>query len=458
MILMVSKILERIPLAIFQAALLCMFHHKWEPEDKIQDVIKQKKKAFLLGMVLCYLVEIGTDLWFGNTFAVKICFEAAIICLLSFILFCGHLRTNILAAVYTFATIQVLHLMVGGILELLKAAVTPAIQSRMDAMLGQNMYNILLYILFIGFKLYSGRKTRQKFIVISFVSCIFAVGQIVFYYYLFLSNPSGLSDKIVGVATICSIVILFVHGAMLELMERIVENQKKQNETEKKLLEKKYEYDYYVLAEEQAEAVKKIHDDMRFQLQNVQKLMQEEDETKHQEAEDILGELEDKISHFGRVYYCDDAVLNTILSLKQEKARKLAIEMEIQVDSVVPTELEDIDLCSVVTNLLDNAIEATEKVKMQSKETENPKIIVRVGHRGGYLVMQVENPLAVAPVKNKKGRFITSKKTKTEEHGRGLGIVEKTVEKCGGHLDFKEEDGQVIATAFMKEASERMEA
>ena len=72
--------------------------------------------------------------------------------------------------------------------------------------------------------------------------------------------------------------------------------------------------------------------------------------------------------------------------------------------------------------------------------------------------MQVENPLAVAPVKNKKGRFITSKKTKTEEHGRGLGIVEKTVEKCGGHLDFKEEDGQVIATAFMKEASERMEA
>lgn len=386
----------------------------------------------------------------------------------------SNLKAYLKSIVCVFVTTQLLHICSYGILAVINHNVSPGIGHYVDIMLGENMNNILIYIIFIGMKLYAERKTKQKFIFISLISCMFAVGQIIFYYYLFLSNPNGLTEKIIGIATICSLVVLFVHGAMLELMERIVENQKKQNLEEKKLLEKKYEYDYYLLAEEQTAAVKKIHEDMKKQLQAVQTLMESKDEEKKREAEKILGELEDEINHFGRVYYCDDAVLNTILSLKQEKAQKMGIEMDIKVESVIKTEADDIDLCSIVTNLLDNAIEATEKVKAAKKTTadtedvkesrersaakENAKeqISVRVGQRGGYLMLQVENPILQAPVKNKKGHYVSSKKetNKIKEHGRGLRIVETNVEKTGGYLAFKEADGKVIVTAFIKEREE----
>lgn len=235
------------------------------------------------------------------------------------------------------------------------------------------------------------------------------LGQIVFYYYLFLSNPAGLTDEIIGMTTICSVVVLFVHGATLELMGRIVENQKSQNEMERKMMEKKYEYDYYLLAEEQAEAMQKIRQDMREQLKAVQQLMEGEDGTR-EAAESMLEKLEEEVSQIGRVYYCEDAVLNTVLSLKQEKARKLGIEMNIKVDSTVKTEAEDIDLCCIVTNLLDNAIESTERVRELYPDKTEQGIEVHVGHRGGYLAMKVDNPAITVPVKKKKGGYLSTKK------------------------------------------------
>lgn len=71
-------------------------------------------------------------------------------------------------------------------------------------------------------------------------------------------------------------------------------------------------------------------------------------------------------------------------------------------------------------------------------------------------MLQVENPILQAPVKNKKGHYVSSKKetNKIKEHGRGLRIVETNVEKTGGYLAFKEADGKVIVTAFIKEREE----
>lgn len=360
--------------------------------------------------------------------------------------------TVIKAFVCTFIYTQVMHLLGYGLLRVIHYLAPLDAKVYVEQMLGQNIYNILIYVVYIVAKLYRERKSKQRFLQISFVSCIFAMVQISFYYYLFLSNPAGLTERIIGIATICSMIILFVHGAMLELMERIIENQKKQNEEEKKLLEKKYEYDYYLLAQEQEAEIKKIHKDMGNQISLVQELMKTRDEAKKKEAEELLGKMEEEVNRLGRVYYCSDVVLNTILALKQARAKKYGIHMDIQIDSISKTDMEDIDLCSVATNLLDNAIEATEKVLKDKNEDEDyENIDVRIGKRGGYLVFRVDNPVVKAPVKNKKGHFVSTKKEKTKfkEHGRGIRIVEKTLEKYNGSLTFKEEEGRVVVAVFI---------
>lgn len=468
-----SNLVAGLPMICFEAVLL----------EKLHENIRKKRFAILciLFAATYYLTNyIGQDrVW------IRPAIEAGVMTAASLLFFHGDQKKKLTAAWKTWLWIQGLHLASWAILAILHSSLNSDQQGYIDIMLKQNVYNLLIYLIFIIAKIYSERKNRQKFIQLTFISCIFAVGQIIFYYYLFLTNPSGLTEQIIGIATICSAAILFVHGATLELMGKIVENQRLQNETERKMMEKKYEYDYYLLAQEQTEAIQKIRHDMWKQLNTVQQLLHGEEEAR-KEAEGILGKLEEEVNHIGRVYYCEDAVLNTILSLKQDKARKLGIEMNIKVDSTVKTEADDIDLCCIVTNLLDNAIESTEKVQAEQKETgyddkeqrikrketeteagditktegktgnvtdADNEISVSVGHRGGYLALKVENPMAAAPVKNKKGRYLSSKKEtgKWKEHGRGLNIVEKTVEKYGGHLDIKIEERRFIATAFIQE-------
>lgn len=317
--------------------------------------------------------------------------------------------------------------------------------------LKNNVYNLILYLIFIFYKMFQERKKRERLMLLMILSCIFAVGQIIFYHYLFLMNIQNLTREMVGMVTICNVMILFVYGATLLLMERMIQNQYRQNEEEKKILSEKYEHDYYILAKEQSESVRQISKEMQKQLETVQRLIHGQNTEDKNQAENMLRKMEEEVGHIGRVYYCEDPVLNTMLSLKQEEAQKLGIDMQIKVDSTVKTQADDIDLCCIVTNLLDNAIESTQRVK-EKKSPQDEKIYVNIGHRGGYLAIKIENPTLNLLAKNKKGRYKTTKKSsKLGEHGRGLGIVEKTIKKYDGYMDMRQEEDKVITTIFLRE-------
>lgn len=363
-------------------------------------------------------------------------------------------KKYIMAIIIAASGCLILNQLCNVLLRVVEVGITPDRQPYVRMLLGRNMCNIFIYIMYIGYKLYSERKDRKRFAFVSLITCISVVVQVSFYYYLFLLDPADFTELLLGVTNISIFFILFVHSTILELMDKIMTRQEKQNETEKKMLEKKYEYDYYLLAQEQSEAIQEIRSEMWEQLETVQKYIQTKEEDAREEAQNMLGQLEQKVNKLGRVYYCEDPILNTILSLKQERARKQGIDMNILVDSTIQTEVEDIDLCCIVTNLLDNAIESAMNMK-EEKENEDTDIRVRVGRRGGYLVMKVENPTIAMPEKNRKGAYLSTKKDddKNRAHGRGLNIVEKTVQKYGGYMDFKVEDQKVTSTVFLQEKS-----
>ena len=317
----------------------------------------------------------------------------------------------------------------------------------LSGILRWNIHNIILFLIFMIYKIQKNRKKQQILFAISIISCVFAVIQIVFYYYLFLSNLAGLTPDIIGTITLCSMAILFIQGAILELMERSINTQIQQNEDEKKLLEKKYEQDYYLLAMEQKETIRLLQEEMNEQIQIVQRLMEQDAPESESEIQKLLGEMEEKIGKTGKVVFCKDSILNTILALKYARAQKENLEMNIKVDSYVRTKVEDFDLCSIVANLIDNAIEGAKRVKDSGSETK--PIQINVGQRGDYLVLKVENPIIEPLKKNKKGRFISSKTGNSQEHGRGVAIVENALAKYDGDLRFEESEDSFIAIAFM---------
>ena len=131
-----------------------------------------------------------------------------------------------------------------------------------------------------------------------------------------------------------------------------------------------------------------------------------------------------------------DAILNSKLSLAA--ARNIGINAKAAAPGEVS--ISDIDLCVIVGNLLDNAIEACLKL-----EDEAARFIrVYIGVFKDQLYISVSNSVA-AGLKRSDGRYQT---TKSGSHGFGLMRVDRVVRKYGGYVNRQNEEG-VFATEVM---------
>ena len=116
-----------------------------------------------------------------------------------------------------------------------------------------------------------------------------------------------------------------------------------------------------------------------------------------------------------------DAVLNNKVHYAQSKNIAISFSGNVSDIGVSPQ-----DLCLIFSNLIDNAIEACEKLSGE-------KIIdIEVGLRQNFFILSISNPCASAPVK-RNGAIRTTKKDKSL-HGIGLKNVSVTAEKYGGVL------------------------
>lgn len=123
-----------------------------------------------------------------------------------------------------------------------------------------------------------------------------------------------------------------------------------------------------------------------------------------------------------------DAILNSKISLMNTKA--------IRVDATahVPATLAiaDVNLCVMIGNLLDNAMEACEALPAEARFVR-----IYISVKGTHLYMSFTN--SAGKKQNKIGNIFAS--TKGTDHGFGLSRVDALVEQYGGYLTRASEDG-----------------
>lgn len=124
-----------------------------------------------------------------------------------------------------------------------------------------------------------------------------------------------------------------------------------------------------------------------------------------------------------------DAILNSKISLAKSKG------INVIADAKVPVELKmsDIDLCIVIGNLFDNAIEAS-----LALPEEERLIRLYMDIKNTQLYMCLTNFTSVKKLKKQGGRYVT---TKGEGHGFGLVRVDDIIERYGGYISQNSEDG-----------------
>lgn len=120
-----------------------------------------------------------------------------------------------------------------------------------------------------------------------------------------------------------------------------------------------------------------------------------------------------------------------ILSQKAELARQQNIETSIHAEYPKDCNIDPIDLCTILTNLLDNAIEACEKLS----ETSTKTLSVTIRRINQFIIIRVANSCMEEP-RTIKGNLVTSKADR-RHHGWGMKNIKSAVEKYHGTMEYE---------------------
>lgn len=147
-----------------------------------------------------------------------------------------------------------------------------------------------------------------------------------------------------------------------------------------------------------------------------------------------------------RTVYCENPIVNSVLVLKKRLAEEKNIPMQIITYVDKDTGVDPLDLCSLFCNLIDNAIEASEKI---TDRIEERSIKISADCRSGFLILRVENRVQQVP-EFRNGTCRTSKSTDKELHGLGLKLVRQIVEEYDGRMEIKTAGHKITVTACIR--------
>lgn len=193
----------------------------------------------------------------------------------------------------------------------------------------------------------------------------------------------------------------------------------KLEEQEKNLLAMKQSY----------EEIRKIRHDMKNYVECAVTLLQN---GKGTEAGNYLGKLlEDKMSFVNQVVFTKSDAVNAVISSKISLCEKHDIQFNCEITGSVE-QVSELDISILLANLLDNAIEASIKLK------KDREIILKIYNERNYLVILAGNLIGES-VLSKNPNLRTTKKDKLY-HGVGSISIKDIVNKYNGIISIYEKN------------------
>ena len=223
------------------------------------------------------------------------------------------------------------------------------------------------------------------------------------------------------------------------------------------LLSNKAEYEYAVqAARSETEHILKQSDEIRALHENARKL--KHDMKNHlmviasyinggdyDSARTYTSEIIDKLNKTHSYIETGNSLLNHIMNEKLNLARSKGISVKAEIENLSFSGLESLDFSAVLSNMLDNAIEAEEK------EAEQARLIdINISKTRGYESITVKNKIAESVI-GKNPALMTAKPNKGN-HGMGVAQIKALAEKYGGLCDFYEDRGFFCAAVMFPES------
>lgn len=235
------------------------------------------------------------------------------------------------------------------------------------------------------------------------------------------------------------VISLFADGFFIQAFEKMATDIKERERLQSLELESRMTYDYIKNMESDVSEMRRYRHDFINLLTTVQLAIESDSEKGKEDALSMVRQMTQEIHDLSGGRYCGNNLVNCILTHERNRMETEGIACDFRAELGEELLVSELDLCRLLTNLLDNAAESCCRV-----EDENERRV--------YSNMRVEDDFLYITVRNTcpSGEFSEeTRKTDKENHGLGIGIMREIVGRYNGDLIISAEDNTVTATATL---------
>lgn len=409
------KILCDIFMYIFEALLLYNYTDSLFHSSKTKTV-----KIISISIVSLILFVIYQ---FGNTIV-----NMVAMFILYVILFCNLFNTRIKTAI--FHTVLFECIMVTS--EISVVNLCSLIFNDFDAMF--NDINAYIFVITISKIMYASIMLFTKKLCISkfnemqkdsffwFLFLFPFISAIMSLLFFFIAGKIEMSSVMSLIISGIFVLLLFTNLIIFVIYDRANKNREELYMLKTEKFQQELDEKYFDAIEQSQEEIKYFSHDMKNYLLQIKYF--ESIEEIHQYLDEIIENVE-KISY---VRISSNKMLNLIISKYSAICEKKRIKFIPEVKLANLKYIEDVDLSTLLNNLLDNAVEAAEA-------TQNGRIELSIFSKNSKFDGIILKNSCATPPKHINNELITSKKDKLL-HGLGVNIVKKVLKKYDGIYDW----------------------
>lgn len=316
-----------------------------------------------------------------------------------------------------------------------------------SALIGRLIIILSRLILFVGLIILSRISTKKNNSVTADMSdkewiqfLIFPIFTICAVMLMTSSVIKSYHSDIIAIYYIIAIGLIVLNLVVFHLISEILENSRNMKEAEALRQQSIGQLELYNSMRENYNIQRQRTHEYKNQIVCMDMLMKKKDYSK---LEDYIGNISDGLDAQLDMVDTNNDVVNAIFNAKYYEAIKNDVLVVLKINDLSDIKISDNDIVTILSNLLDNAIEA-------AKQCDIGKRIVKIKmlYEDAVLSIAVSNSYKAELVPTEDGYIRTTKKDR-EEHGWGMRNVVATLEKYNAEYIIDYKNGEFVFSIIM---------
>ncbi len=245
------------------------------------------------------------------------------------------------------------------------------------------------------------------------------------------------NNMMAGISLICLIASILI---LIYLYDSLSEMFREREETAVVLCEKEYYHQQSILLKDKYEELRQYRHDMKNRIITIQQMLNEK---KYTAVLEYTGEISSKLSETLTFSNTGNIALDGLINYKLSKISQENIIVQTSITIPENISIEEDDLVVVIGNLLDNAIEAVNRIEGDVERY----IRIDFEYERGSVWICVKN--SFDNIVNIRNNRLETRKFNHELHGIGIQSVESVVSKYNGLMEISMEEDFFIVDVLL---------